>query len=311
MNVVDFLSDHTYRMVFFGSAAIGLVAGALGCFAYLRKQSLMSDVISHAALPGTLLAFLFSVVVLSVDGRNMVALLVGAIVVGTAAVMLANTITTHSKIKIDTAMAVSLTMFFGVGLLLMRVIANGAFPGKGGIQDYLFGNASVLTIGDLVTSVTVGALAIVAMIVFWKEFVIRTFDAEYASSLGLRGRTIDTLMFMTIVISTVIGTKAVGLVLMVAFVITPPAAARQWTRSLPAMVLLSAAIGAIGSGTGAYLSVALGPVPTGPLIVLALFAVLLFSLLFAPRRSIIVRAVSRLKARNELAAALRQAEVSA
>lgn len=138
------------------------------------------------------------------------------------------------------------------------------------------------------------------MVVFWKEFTLRTFDPDHSTVLGFRARTIDTLMFATIVIATVIGVKAVGLVLMVAFVVTPPAAARQWTRTLPGMVALSAVIGGIGSGVGAYLSIVLGNVPTGPLIVLTLFTIFLVSLLLAPRRSIITRAVSRARARAHL-----------
>ena len=137
-------------------------------------------------------------------------------------------------------MAISLTVFFGVGMLLLRVIANGLFPGKGGIDDYLFGNASVITIADLTTSTAVGAVALVLMLVFWKEFTLRTFDPVLSTVLGFRARVIDTLMFITIVIAIVIGVKAVGVVLMIAFVVTPPAAARQWTSTLPGMVALSA-----------------------------------------------------------------------
>lgn len=300
MSLIEFFDNHTYRMVFFGTMTIGLVAGALGSFAYLRKQSLISDVISHAALPGTLLTFLTAAVVLGVDGRNMIGLIIGAVVVGTIAVLFANGVTRTSKIRIDTAMAVALTIFFGAGMLLMRIIANGVFPGKGGIQDYLFGNASVITIADLTTSIIVGSLALVLMLVFWKEFALRTFDPDHSTVLGFRARTIDMLMFTTIVIATVIGVKAVGLVLMVAFVVTPPAAARQWTRTLPGMVALSAMFGALGSGIGAYLSIVLGKVPTGPLIVLTLFAIFLFSLLFSPRRSIITRIVTQARARSAL-----------
>lgn len=300
MTLLEFFDNYTYRTVFLGTAVIGLVAGALGSFAYLRKQSLISDVISHAALPGTLLAFLTAVLVLGTDGRNMLGLIIGAVIIGTLAVFFANGVARTSKIRIDTAMAVSLTVFFGLGMLLMRIISNGNFPGKGGIQDYLFGNASVITRTDLITSISVGAFALALMVIFWKEFALRTFDPDHSSVLGFRAQRVDALMFTTIVIATVIGVKAVGLVLMVAFVVTPPAAARQWVRTLPAMVALSAAFGAVGSGLGAYLSIALGRVPTGPLIVLTLFAIFVLSLLLSPRRSIVTHLIWRLKARTSL-----------
>ena len=276
MSLIEFFSNHTYRMVFFGTMTIGLVAGALGSFAYLRKQSLISDVISHAALPGTLLAFLTAVGVLGADGRNMLGLILGAVIVGTIAVLIANGISRISKIRIDTAMAISLTVFFGGGMLLMRIIANGAYPGKGGIQDYLFGNASVITVADLVTSISIGMIVLALVVVFWKEFTLRTFDPDHSTVLGFRARTIDTLMFATIVIATVIGVKAVGLVLMVAFVVTPPAAARQWTRTLLGMVTLSAVIGGVGSGVGAYLSIVLGQVTTRPRNVMNPFKIIKF-----------------------------------
>ena len=300
MDLVEFFSNHTFRMVFFGTTVIGLVAGALGSFAYLRKQSLISDVIAHSALPGALLAFLTAVVVLGADGRDMLALIVGAVITGTLAALFANTVAARTKIPIDTAMALSLTVFFGAGMLLLRIIANGPFPGKGGIDDYLFGNASVITIADLATSTAVGALALVLMLVFWKEFALRTFDPILSTVLGFRARVIDTLMFTTIVIAIVIGVKAVGVVLMIAFVVTPPAAARQWTSTLPGMVALSGAFGAIGSGIGAYLSIVLGNIPTGPVIVLSLFAIFLISLLASPRRSVITTALRRSRAREAL-----------
>lgn len=304
MSLLEFFADHTYRMVFAGTLVIGVVAGTLGAFAYLRKQSLISDVISHAALPGTLLGFLVAVLVLGVDGRTMAVLLIGAVVVGVVAVAIANLVAQVTKIGIDTSMAVTLAAFFGGGMLLMSHIAGSAYPGKGGIQSYLFGNASVLTYADLWTSLVVGALALGVMTFAWKEFALRTFDPGYASALGFSGRAVDTLMFSVIVVATVIGVKAVGLVLMVAFVVSPPAAARQWTTRLGPMVLLSGAIGGVGSGVGAYLSIALGGVPTGPLIVLTLGLIVAVSLLFAPRRSIIGRAVARSRARRRLIADL-------
>lgn len=300
MDVFEFFGNHTFRMVFFGTTVIGLVAGALGSFAYLRKQSLISDVIGHSALPGALLAFLIAVTILETNGRNMLGLIVGAVFTGTLSALFANSIAARTKIRIDTAMAISLTVFFGFGMILLRVISNGVFPGKGGINDYLFGNASVITIADLTTSVIVGALALVLMLVFWKEFTLRTFDPILATMLGFRARLLDTLMFTTIVIAIVIGVKAVGVVLMIAFVVTPPAAARQWTTTLPAMVALSAAFGAIGSGVGAYLSITLGNIPSGPVIVLTLFAIFLVSLLASPRRSVITTALRRAQARDAL-----------
>lgn len=302
MDPLDFFSNHIFRMVFFGTTTIGLVAGALGAFAYLRKQSLISDVIGHAALPGALLAFLAAVVVFDVSGRSMLLLVVGAIITGTLSALFANAVAARTKIAIDTAMAISLTTFFGLGMLLLRIITNNPFPGKGGIADYLFGNAASITHADLTTSIAVGAVAVILMIAFWKEFTLRSFDPVLSTMFGFRARVIDTIMFSTIVIAIVIGVKAVGFVLMVAFIVTPPAAARQWTNTLPSMVLLSSAFGGLGSGLGAYISISMGNVPTGPVICLVLFTIFLVSLVASPKRSIIVTAMRRARARKALEA---------
>ncbi len=288
MSPAEFFADHTFTMVTAGTTVIGAVAGALGSFVYLRRQSLISDVISHAALPGALAAFLI-LTAFGLDGRSMTGLLIGAGVTGTLAIAASNAITHRSPIAIDTAMAVVLSSLFGLGMLLMQYISRHPLPGKGGIQDYLFGNASTITRNDLVISLTVGALALLMVVVFWKEFVLSTFDRDLAGVLGFRHRLVDPLIFATIALATVIGVKAVGLVLMVAFVVTPPAAARQWTKTMPTMVTLSGAIGAGGSAVGAYLSIVFGPVPTGPVIVLVLFGFFLFSLVFSPR-SLVARA---------------------
>ncbi|MDO5669883.1 MAG: metal ABC transporter permease [Corynebacterium sp.] len=282
MSPTDFFADHTFTMVTAGTTVIGTVAGALGSFAYLRRQSLISDVISHAALPGTLLAFLL-LTAAGGDGRSMLGLIIGATVVGTLAVVASNAITRHTRIAIDTAMAVVLSSLFGLGMLLMQYIQRHPLPGKGGIQDYLFGNASTITRADLAVSLGVGLLTCAVVVVFFKEFALVTFDRDLAGLLGFHHRILDPLIFAAIAVATVIGVKAAGLVLMVAFVVTPPAAARQWTRTLPGMVTLSGIIGGVGSALGAYLSIVFGPLPTGPVIVLVLAGLFLFSLLFSPR----------------------------
>lgn len=297
---MSLLADHTFRTVLLGTMLIGMIAGAIGTFAYLRKQSLMSDVISHAALPGSMLAFLVGVVVFGSDGRDTWALVAGAIVTGTLAVWAANAVARNTKLRLEAGMATTLAVFFAVGIILLRVIEDRPFPGKGGLQGLLFGNAATLTHADIVTVAGAGGVVLAVLLVSFKQFASMTFDADHAVVAGAPRFLVDGLMFGSLVVATVVGAKAVGLVLMVALVITPPAAARQWTTSLRGMALLSAVIGAMGSGLGAWSSVRAGSVPTGPVIVLVLFGVLLVSLVCSPRRSVLVRALRRARARARL-----------
>lgn len=309
ISIFDFFTDHTFKTVLLGTTVIGIFAGALGCFAYLKQQSLVSDVISHAALPGTLIGFLFAVF-LYLDGRNTLILLTFSIILATLAVILANWISNTSKIKIDTAMAICLTLFFSLGLILMRIISNGAYRGKGGIQNYLLGNASTITRFDLQVSTIIGILVLVVVIIFFKELKLILFDPTQAKVLGFGNRFLEILLFTIIVIATTLGIKTVGVVLMVAFVITPPAAARQWTNSLASMMLISALIGGLASAIGAYLSIAFGNLPTGPVIVLTLFAFFLFSLLFAPRRSLIAKALNQIHKSRALRNSIKKGAVN-
>ena len=145
MSIVDFLSVYTYRSVLVGTSLIGAIAGALGCFAYVRHQSLASDVISHSALPGVLLAFLFSTLGPGAFIHSPLLLVIGAAVTGTAAHLVANIVASRTPLTIDAAMATTLSLFFGTGMLLLQFISKSSLPGKGGIGAFLFGNASTLT----------------------------------------------------------------------------------------------------------------------------------------------------------------------
>ncbi|RRD45209.1 metal ABC transporter permease [Tessaracoccus sp. OH4464_COT-324] len=303
MNPIEFFSDHTFRMVFLGTSLIGLIAGSLGSFAYLRKQSLISDVVSHAALPGVLGAFWVAVAFFG-DGRNMAALMVGAIVAGVAAMWCADIIARRTKLGSDAAMAIVLSTFFGLGLIIMQFGTRSGQSGQGGVHSYLFGNASTLTVSDLLTAAVVGVLGLVVLLVFGPALSARTFDPKFTEVRGLPVKLLDSIIFVLIVVATVVGLKAVGLVLMVAFVVTPPAAARQWVRTVPGLFVVSGLLGALASGAGAYLSITLGKVPTGPLIVVLLFGVLVLSLVCAPRRSVVVRAINRARLRRKLRADL-------
>lgn len=311
IELVGLLTDHTVRIVSAGSAIIGFVAGSLGCFAYLRRQSLVGDVVSHASLSGITIAFIVGVTLFGSVGRSMLGLLIGASVFGTISVLFSALVTRHSKIKPDTAMAVALALFFGGGLTLMRVIQAGPFVGKAGLDSYIFGQAAAMTRADLRVIMIFGALSVLLMALNWKEFKVYTFDPALAEMLGFRGRIVEPLMLATIVMAIVIGLKAVGIILMIAFVIAPPSAARQWTHSLGGMVILSGIFGAVASVVGSIASVLVGDIPTGPAIVLTLSVIVVLSLLFAPQRSIVMREIRIARTRRRLIRELAEEDAEA
>lgn len=301
IGIIDFLTNYTFRNMLFGTTMIGAASGALGCFLYLRKQSLTSDVIGHSAIAGVMIAFILATAVLAIDGRSMFVLTIGSIIAATTAVLMSNWITRDSRIGIDAAMAICLSLFYGGGIVLMRIITHSTLQGRGGIDKYMFGNASTLVQADIFTIAFFGGLSILIMMLFWKEFKVFSFDPILAETLGFSRRILNPLLLGTATVAIVIGVKAVGLILMIAFAIMPAASARQWTKRLSTMVLTATIIGAGSAAAGSYLAVNMGKVPTGPVVVLVLFSVFIFSILAAPERSVLRRSLIRRAKARELA----------
>lgn len=300
VGIVEFLTNYTFRNMLVGTVLVGATSGALGCFLYLRKQSLTSDVIGHSAVAGVMLSFIVAVAVLSINGRSMLVLTIGSIIAATAAVLLSNWIARDSRIGIDAALAICLSLFYGGGIVLMRVITHSTLRGRGGIDKYMFGNASILVTTDIYTIGVFGGLSLLIMIAYWKEFKVYSFDPVLAETLGFSHRILNPLLLGTATIAIVIGVKAVGLILMIAFAIMPAAAARQWTKRLASMVLLASLMGAGSAAFGSFLAVNLGKVPTGPVVVMVLFGVFLFSIIAPPERSVLRRALVRRRKTREL-----------
>jgi manganese/zinc/iron transport system permease protein len=157
---------------------------------------------------------------------------------------------------------------------------------QSGLDRFLFGQAAALMRGDILRMALLGALLITVVVLLWKELKLVTFDRDFAGSLGLPVGLLEVVLTLTLVVTVVVGLQTVGVVLMIATLVTPAAAARQWTDRFGLMVVLSAAIGAGASAVGALTSTVVA-VPTGPAIVLTGGVVLLVSLLFAPRRGLV------------------------
>lgn len=286
-----FLTDYTLRVVALGSALLGITAGALGCFAVLRKQSLLGDSISHAALPGIVLAFMIT------GSKNSLVLLVGAALAGWLATYFILSIIRNSRISSDGAQGVVLSVFFGIGLLLLTFIQSRPNAAQAGLDKYLFGQAAALLEQDIWTTAIFGTSALVCMTLFWKEFKLMTFDPVYGQSLGYSAKTTDLMITALIVISIVTGLETVGVILMSSMLIAPASAARQWTNKMGPMVVIASLFGALAGVAGALLSSIIPNLPTGPAIVLCLTALVLFSLFMAPNRGLLARSIQRYRNR--------------
>jgi len=276
-------SDYTLRTVAIGTAILGIVSGALGSYAVLRKQSLVGDAISHAALPGICLAFLIT------DSKSPFVMVAGASLAGWLGILVVTAIVHNTRIKEDAALGIILAVFFGVGIVLLTLIQKMPNANQAGLDKFLFGQAAALLERDIKMMGIIGVMVIGLTLLFWKEFKLLCFDPAFGASLGFPMKILDILLMTLIVMAIVIGLQAVGVVLMSAMVVAPASAARQWTNRLAFMVCLAAFFGAMAGITGAVISSTAAKIPTGPMIVICASIIFLFSLAFAPNRGLIWR----------------------
>lgn len=293
--MLDLLLDANARWVLTGSMLLGLTAGVLGSFALLRRRSLMGDALAHAALPGVAIAYMVT------GYKHIGVMMIGAAVAGVLGTMAISAITRYSKIKEDSAMGIVLTVFFGVGIVLLTIIQRSPKGNQSGLDKFLFGQAASLVGSDVQVMVVIAAVLCLLTMILFKEFKLLSFDSGFGAGLGLPMGLLDAILNLMIVLAVVVGLQAVGVVLMAALLITPAIAARYWTERLSLMVVLSGLFGALSGALGTMLSLVAPRMSTGPLIVLSATAIFVVSMLVAPRRGLLAKMIRLLAVRRTVA----------
>lgn len=294
MNIFQVFQDPNTQWILFGSVLLGISSGVIGCFAYLRKQSLMGDALSHAALPGVCLAFILT------GTKSIFFFLIGAMIAGILATMSISFITRYSRIKQDSALGIILTVFFGIGIVLLTQIQHSASGNQSGLDKFLFGQAASMVHSDVYTMAGISLFLIGVSIVFFKEFKLLSFDPGFAKGIGLPTMILDQFIMLLMVIAVVIGIQAVGVVLMAALLITPAVSARYWTEKLHVMVILAGLFGGTSGLIGTIISTWANNLPTGPLIVLSATSIFVVSIVFAPSRGVLAMAMRQKRAKTEI-----------
>ena len=282
----DFFSfqDPNIRYVVLGSVILTASSAIVGAFTFLNKRSLIGDAIAHAVLPGICLGFILA------GTKNPFFLIGGAFATGWISLVAVDYITRRTRIKEDTAIGLVLSVFFGVGIVLLTVIQKSGNAAQSGLDHFLFGKAASLVGEDLYTFAAVALILLVAVFLLFKEFTLLAFDKDFAKAIGLPVKKIELVLTSLIVLAVVIGIQAVGVVLMAAILITPAAAARFWTDKMSVMFLLASIFGAISGLAGAYISYVAPAMPTGPWIVIVISFIAFISFFLAPRRGVLSRA---------------------
>lgn len=286
--------DPNIVAVVLGSLLLTSSSAVVGTFTFLKKKSLVGDAVAHAVLPGICLAFILS------GNKNPFFLIIGAFVTGWISLVLIDYISGRSKIKEDTAIALILSVFFGVGILMLTHIQHSGNAAQTGLSSFLFGKAAALVGDDLRVFGIVALILLVTVALFFKELKHIAFDEQHAEVLGLPVKGLNLLLTSLTVMAVVTGIQAVGVVLMAAMLITPAAAARFWTDDVLWMTLLAALLGALSGLVGAYISYTAPTMPTGPWIVMVISAVALLSFFLAPRRGILARWLERHRMQRQI-----------
>lgn len=289
------LQNPNTQWVLLGTMLLGITSGVVGSFSLLRKQSLIGDAMAHSALPGVCIAYLLY------GSKSLIWFLIGALIAGLISSYIIQVMINHSRIKEDSALGIIISVFFGFGIVLLTYIQHNGAGNQSGLDDFIFGQAASMVGADVQLITIIALILLVIIAIFYKEFKLLTFDPQFAKGIGIPAKFFNGLLLFLIVCSVVIGLQTVGVVLMAAMLITPAISARYWTERLSSMIIISGFIGGVSGAMGTLLSTIMEGMATGPLIIIAATMMFIISLVFAPKRGLLAKALKQLSLRKRTA----------
>ncbi|MBS7662629.1 metal ABC transporter permease [Pseudomonas lalucatii] len=264
------------------SAMVGIICGVIGCFIILRGMALMGDAISHAVLPGVALSFML--------GIN---LLIGAVLSGLLTAIAIGYVSQHSRIKHDVSIGVMFTAAFALGIILITLQKSST-----DLYHILFGNVLAVRPEEMWITLVIGALVLASIYLFYKELLLSTFDATMAAAYGLPVKLIHYFLMTLLTLVTVASLQTVGIVLVVAMLITPAATAYLLTNRLSLMICWAAGLGLVSAFSGIYLSFTYN-LASGATIVMTSTLLFLAALLLSPSQGLIWRGLQARRRRQQ------------
>ncbi len=293
------LEQYNTRLPVLGVAFLGATAGLVGSFLLLRKQSLLGDALSHATLPGIGIAFAI-MSTMGFNGKSLPGLLLGATITGLLGVLLVLAIRKTTRLKDDAAMGIVLSVFFGLGVAILKMVERIPGQSAAGLDGFIYGKTASMVWSDFILITVILIVTTAITIAILKELTLLCFDADFASAQGWPILRLDIILMALVTSVTVVGLQAVGLILVIAFLITPPTAARFWTNRLGWMLVISATIGAISGWLGVSISALYSNLPPGAIIVIAAAIIFLFSMIFGTARGVLPRLLRHLQLQRKV-----------
>ena len=290
--------DYNTQVVVAGTSLLGCAGGAIGVLLLLRKRALIGDAIAHATLPGLAMAFFFATA-LQLDGKSLWILLPGAAITGLLGAMTVVAIRTFSPIKEDAAMGIVLSVFFGAGIAMMRIIQQMPDGYAAGLEGFIFGKTASMRFQDAWLIAVSGATIIFLLVLFRRQVELMCFDESLARTQGWPVTLVDMGLMAATTTIVIVGLQAVGMILIIAMLVIPAASARFWTWRLWPTIATSSLIGCIGAATGAIVSTMAPRVPSGAAIVIVLVILFSFSAFFGRKNGTVWRWIRRYQQRRE------------
>ena len=279
---MSILLSSNFQWVFLSTLVLGIASGLIGCLAYWKKQSLMSDALSHAALPGVMIGFLLF------HEKNFFILIIGASISALLGALFIMTIKSATRITEDTAMGMILAVFFGGGMVLLTLVNRSSGGNQAGLDSFIFGQAASMIGSDVILMLILAFSIILVIVAGFKEWKLFLFDPHFAKGLNFSIKGMNVLYLILLVLTIVIGIQAVGVILMSALLIIPAVSARYWTHSFKVMMWLSAIFGGVSGAIGTTISTLGAGWPTGPFIVLTSGCIFLISLFFGIKKGMVI-----------------------
>lgn len=270
-------------VVLAGTMLLGVACGVVGVFTVLRGRALVADGVAHAALPGVCAAFMLFAT------RSLPLLLLGALAFAMLCLVVLALLRRHRLVREDVAIALSLSVFFGLGIVLLSIAQRSPQGAHAGLEGFIFGKAAGMLTSDVALLAGVAGVTVLACVLLQRHLRVLCFDRAFGAAAGLPMGRVDAILMFLVCVATVAALPAVGLVLVVAMLTIPPATARLWTDRLGVMVVLSASIAATSAMVGTLISASATKLSAGPVITLCAAACFAVSVLGAPRRGVLTQ----------------------
>lgn len=302
ISFLDLFTDPIIRAPVIASMLLSFAASFMSVVIFIRKRAMLGETISHATYPGVMIG-LFIASLFDLDKAYPLLILCGGILTGYLGNLLLEFMNRNFRISNDAAMTFVLASFFGIGITIAsyaQVSAPGLFQK---IRVYLYGQTATMTDQHIYLYLLLTVPVVLTVLFFYKELVMLLFDRSFARLANGSFAALDALLFALITFSVCLGMRSVGVILISAMLVVPALAARQYTNRLSTMFCLSGLFGLLSALLGNYLSITLTALiakyrpefhtslPTGPMIIIVAGFFAIFSLLFAPKRGVVIRSI--------------------